>query len=637
MLLMFGGGILGCLPSCSDKDNGMEQTEPNDPDDPQGPQIPDDPNPPMTGYIAHTMTEGELMYYGHDSEYSKEGGAVYFLYLKDLNNSARGCSVCFYVNVPRQEKGSFTLPAGKYTASSTWEINTFNNKNTTRYRSNWNVVAPKWTQYVAEAGEFEVAIGDNMTYTIRGHMKGGSIQDGGSIMENEAGVAFAFTGRLLISDYSEDYEDPDDPDTPDDPAPDVPEVTMSTGSLYRYNDNIYYLQLKDANPADLYETTFYLKLPASDSPLLASGDYMAATTGEEMTIDASKSFWNFTDKDNHNDKIKNRLKEGTKIHIVSNGDHNYTITGTLEGTSDKTGKNTALKINFSGTLPFEDYADPEPVEPTVTEVTMTIGNLDYYDGNIYTLTLKDANPTDTYEASLSFKLPASETLQLVSGDYPVSTGSGEMTLDAAKSSWTFIDKENFNDRIKNTIKEGSLTVTNNGNHNYTVTGTLRGASDTGQETAIKIDFTGTVPFNNYSTPPAPEAPKATMTVGDLYYNGDNVFFLGLKDGSPIKEYGITFYITLAPTDPLQLASGDYTGGAAGENMTFDLAKSFWNYNDPTYGIIKNRITEETLKIVANGNDDYTITGSFKAIDEDDKNTELEIEYTGKLPCEDYSY
>ena len=65
---------------------------------------------------------------------------------------------------------------------------------------------PKWTQYVAEAGEFEVAIGDNMTYTIRGHMKGGSIQDGGSIMENEAGVAFAFTGRLLISDYSEDYE-----------------------------------------------------------------------------------------------------------------------------------------------------------------------------------------------------------------------------------------------------------------------------------------------------------------------------------------------------------------------------------------------------------------------------------------------
>ena len=118
--MIFGGGILGCLPSCSDKDNGMEQTEPNDPDDPQGPQIPDDPNPPMTGYIAHTMTEGELMYYGHDSEYSKEGGAVYFLYLKDLNNSARGCSVCFYVNVPRQEKGSFTLPAVKYTASSTW-------------------------------------------------------------------------------------------------------------------------------------------------------------------------------------------------------------------------------------------------------------------------------------------------------------------------------------------------------------------------------------------------------------------------------------------------------------------------------------------------------------------------------------
>ena len=45
MLWIFGGGILGCLPSCSDKDNRMEQTEPNDPDDPQGPQIPDDPNP----------------------------------------------------------------------------------------------------------------------------------------------------------------------------------------------------------------------------------------------------------------------------------------------------------------------------------------------------------------------------------------------------------------------------------------------------------------------------------------------------------------------------------------------------------------------------------------------------------------
>lgn len=132
-------------------------------------------------------------------------------------------------------------------------------------------------------------------------------------MENEAGVAFAFTGRLLISDYSEDYEDPDDPDTPDDPAPEVPEVTMSTGSLYRYNDNIYYLQLKDANPADLYETTFYLKLPASDSPLLASGDYMAATTGEEMTIDASKSFWNFTDKDNHNDKIKTGSRREPKF------------------------------------------------------------------------------------------------------------------------------------------------------------------------------------------------------------------------------------------------------------------------------------------------------------------------------------
>ena len=68
--------------------------------------------------------------------------------------------------------------------------------------------------------------------------------------------------------------------------------------------------------------------------MLASGDYMAATTGEEMTIDASKSFWNFTDKDNHNDKIKNRLKEGTKNSHRQQRDHNYTITGTLEGTSE---------------------------------------------------------------------------------------------------------------------------------------------------------------------------------------------------------------------------------------------------------------------------------------------------------------
>lgn len=615
----------------------MEQTEPNDPDDPQGPQIPDDPNPPSSGYIAHTMTEGELMYYGHDSEYSKEDGAIYFLYLKDLNNSARGCSVCFYVNVPRQKKGSFTLPAGKYTAASTWEINTFNSKNTNKYRSNWNVINPKWTQYVAESGEFDVSIGDNMTYTIKGHMKGGSIQEDGSIMENEMGVAFAFTGRLPVSDYSEDYEDPNDPDTPDDPDPDVAKVTMVAGSLYRYNDNVYYLQLKDANPADLYDATFYLKLPASDTPELASGDYTGATTADEMTIDITKSFWNFTDKANLNDKIKNRLTEESKITVINNGNHNYTITGTLVGTSEKTNKATALEISFTGTLPFEDYADPEPVEPTVAEVTMSVGNLDYYDDNIYTLTLKDADPTDTYEASFSFKLPASETPQLVSGDYPASTTGAEMTFDAAKSSWTFIDKNNLNDRVKNTIKEGTLTVVNNGSHNYTVTGTLKGTSDTGQETAIKLDFTGTVPFNDYSTPPAPDAPKAVMTVGDLYYNGDNVFYLGLKDAARIEEYGITFYITLAPTNPLQLASGDYPGGAAGTNMTFDLAKSFWNYNDPTYGIIKNKITEGTLRITANGNDDYTITGAFKAIDEDGKNTELEIEYTGQLPCEDYSY
>ena len=215
------------------------------------------------------------------------------------------------------------------------------------------MVAPKWTQYVAEAGEFEVAIGDNMTYTIRGHMKGGSIQDGGSIMENEAGVAFAFTGRLLISDYSEDYEDPDDPDTPDDPAPEVPEVTMSTGSLYRYNDNIYYLQLKDANPADLYETNLLLEAARFGFTVVGQRRLYGSNDRRRDDHRCEQVILELTDKDNHNDKIKNRLKEGTKIHIVSNGDHNYTITGTLEGTSDKTGKNTALKINFSGTLPFE--------------------------------------------------------------------------------------------------------------------------------------------------------------------------------------------------------------------------------------------------------------------------------------------
>ena len=75
MLLMFGGGFWDACLHGSDKDNGMDRRS-RTTGRPTGTQIPDDPNPPMTGYIAHTMTEGELMYYGHDSEYSKEGGAV---------------------------------------------------------------------------------------------------------------------------------------------------------------------------------------------------------------------------------------------------------------------------------------------------------------------------------------------------------------------------------------------------------------------------------------------------------------------------------------------------------------------------------------------------------------------------------
>lgn len=649
MLLMLGGGILVCLPSCSDKDNGMEQ--PKDPDDPDNPDDPDDPTLPdlPDNYIEHKMLEGELMYYGHDN-YSKEGGAIYFFYLKDLtsNTGGRAINLSFYVNVPRQTAGKFTLPDGKYTAAKTWEIGTFNNFDVAHYRSSWRVVAPKVTEYVVERGEFTVTSKDNI-YTIVGIVAGGTIiskdpnTNALTLNPNEAALKFTYTGKLPVTDYSDEYENPDDPDTPDDPDPEVPKVTMTTGSLYRYNDNVYFLQLKDANPTNLYDATFYLKLPASETPQLVSGDYAGATTGAEMTIDITKSFWNFTDKANLNDKIKNRLKEETKITVVNNGNHNYTITGTLEGTSDKTNKATALEISFTGTLPFEDYADPEPVEPVVPEVTMTTGNLDYYDGNVYTLTLKDANPTDTYEATFSFKLPASDTPQLVSGDYPVSTTGGEMTFDAAKSSWTFIDKANLNDRVKNTIKEGTLTVVNNGSHNYTVTGTLKGTSDTGQETAIKIDFTGTVPFNDYSTPPTPEAPEATMTIADMYYNGDNVFYLNLKDGkSGSQTYDITFYITLTPPSPLGLASGDYTASTAGGEKTYDTtnSKSFWNYIDRSSGYadtFKNGITEGTLTVVNSGGDNYTITGTLKGLDEYQKETSLKISFTGKIPCEDYSY
>ena len=639
MLLMLGGGILVCLPSCSDKDNGMEQ--PKDPDDPQDPDDPDDPDDPNDDTPSYKMTVGELMYYGHDSDYSKDGGAVYFLYLKDAN-PINVCSICFYVNVPKQKAGSFTLPEGKYTGTNTWEIGTFNTKDTEKYKSNWNLINPKWTQYVVGSGEFEVSIKDSY-YIITGKVRGGHIKDDDTIDGDETGAKFTFTGKLPCTDYSADYEDPNDPDTPDDPDPEVPKVTMTTGSLYRYNDNVYFLQLKDANPTNLYDATFYLKLPASETPQLVSGDYAGATTAAEMTIDITKSFWNFTDKANLNDKIKNRLKEGTKITVVNNGNHNYTITGTLEGTSDKTNKATALEISFTGTLPFEDYADPEPVEPVVPEVTMTTGNLDYYDGNVYTLTLKDANPTDTYEATFSFKLPASDTPQLVSGDYPVSTTGGEMTFDAAKSSWTFIDTANLNDRVKNTIKEGTLTVVNNGSHNYTVTGTLKGTSDTGQETAIKIDFTGTVPFNDYSTPPTPEAPEATMTIADMYYNGDNVFYLNLKDGkSGSQTYDATFYITLTPPSPLGLASGDYTASTTGGEMTYNTtnSKSFWNYIDRSSGYadtFKNGITEGTLTVVNNGSDNYTSTGTLKGLDEYQKETSLKISFTGKIPCEDYSY
>ena len=44
---------------------------------PTGTPNPDDPNPPMTGYIAHTMTEGELMYYGHDSDTAKKAERLF--------------------------------------------------------------------------------------------------------------------------------------------------------------------------------------------------------------------------------------------------------------------------------------------------------------------------------------------------------------------------------------------------------------------------------------------------------------------------------------------------------------------------------------------------------------------------------
>lgn len=318
--------------------------------DPYAPEIPDDPNPPTNGYIAQQMVEGELMYYGHDPEYSPEGTAVYFLYLKDLNNTSRGASVCFYLNVPRQEKGSYHLPAGTYTAAATWESNTFNTMETAKYKSNWNVVDPKWTQYVASGGEFEVTVLDNQTYFIKGYMKGGSKQDDGSFLTNEAGIAFSYKGTLPITDYSSEYEDPEDPVDPVDPVEN--EIVMTTGNLYYYGDNEYYLQLKDKNPTDTYEITLYLNLAPDENKELVTGIYTPSADGANMTYNTDKSTWTFIDHEFYDDRVRYKVATGD-LSITNNGGHSYTIKGSFKNPEDT----SSISISFTGTLPFEDYSE----------------------------------------------------------------------------------------------------------------------------------------------------------------------------------------------------------------------------------------------------------------------------------------
>lgn len=311
---------------------------------------PEDPNPPLLGYIKSTFKEGELMYYGKDPQYSTKNGAVYFLYLKDLNNTERSTSVSFYVNVPRQKKGEFNLPEGRYTAENTWAVGTFNNKGVPKYKSNWNVVDPKWVQYIVEEGEFIVEKIDATTYNIKGRVKGGSIQDDGSIAANEYGIEFSYTGTLPVEDYSSYYEDPEDPVEPVEPVnPDA--VTMTVGELMYYGQNEYYLNLKDTKPTDTYEITLYLYSAPDGTLEVKTGEYTASADKSEMTFNTANSTWTFIDHDMYDDRVRYKIDEGS-VKVTSKGGHEYEITGTVKNTAE----NKSFSFSYSGTLPFDDYS-----------------------------------------------------------------------------------------------------------------------------------------------------------------------------------------------------------------------------------------------------------------------------------------
>lgn len=318
---------------------------------------PEDPNPPTMGYLKSTFTDGELMYYGKDPVYSKDDAGIYFLYLKDLNNKEGvNSSVCFYVNVPRQPEAKTGIPDGTYKSASSWEIGTFNDLNVEKYVSNWYVVNPKQVNYRVEDGEFVIEKLDATTYSVKGRVKGGSMQDNGSIATNEYGIEFSYTGPLPIEDYSDIYEQPEEPEQPEQPDPDTPDIPenaieMTTGEYYYYGDNEYYLNLKDQKPRDTYEITLYLYSNTDGTFGLKTGEYTPQKGGADFTIDPSTSTWTFVDHDDWDEVYRPKIDAGT-VNVVAKGNHEYEIYGTVKSTTEA----KEFSFKFSGTLPFEDYS-----------------------------------------------------------------------------------------------------------------------------------------------------------------------------------------------------------------------------------------------------------------------------------------
>lgn len=316
---------------------------------------PEDPNPPTMGYLKSTFTDGELMYYGKDPKYSKDNGAVYFLYLKDLNNKeGANSSLAFYVNVPRQTEAKTGLPEGTYKSASNWEIGTFNDLNVEKYVSNWFVINPKMVNYRVEEGEFIVEKLDATTYSIKGRVKGGSMQDNGLIATNEYGLEFSYTGQLPIDDYSSYYEQPEEPDQPDPDTPDVPEnaIQMTVGEYYYYGDNEYYVNLKDQKTTNNDDVTLYLISNVDGSLGLKTGEYTITGTDGDFRLETS-SIWRSRDPD-LDEMVRSNVSAGT-VYVIAKGNHEYEIYGTVSGRSIY-GDDGELSFKFSGTLPFDDYS-----------------------------------------------------------------------------------------------------------------------------------------------------------------------------------------------------------------------------------------------------------------------------------------